>query len=361
MPGRPEPMGHAVGMSWMLYGANGYTGWMLAELAVRSGERPVLAGRSAEKVEPLARRLGLDHVAVDLRDAVALREAVEPMDAVAHCAGPFSATSAAMLQACLSGRTHYLDITGEVDVFENVFEHDSDAAAAGIVLLPGAGFDVVPTDCLAAMLAGELPEATNLDLAFSIVGGISAGTMASGLEGAAAGIRARVDGELRQIGIGERQRTAEFPSGPKRVTAIPWGDLVTAYRSTGIPNITTYTVVPGATVLGRGERLLSPLLRTPAVQKLGRAAISRFASGPSERKRATSRTEVWGEVSDLAGRRVSASLSTPDTYEFTVDAMLTALRRIVAGEVKPGAQTPSTAFGADFVRELNGVQVGRPG
>jgi saccharopine dehydrogenase (NAD+, L-lysine-forming) len=333
---------------------------MLAELAARSGERPVLAGRSAEKIAPLAKRLGLDHVAVDLQDAVALREAVEPMDAVAHCAGPFSATSAPMVQACLSGRTHYLDITGEISVFENVFEHDPDAEAAGVVLLPGSGFDVVPTDCLAAMLRQAQPEATYLDLAFMISGGISAGTMMSGLEGAAAGIQARVNGELQQIGIGERQRTAEFPSGPKQVSAIPWGDLVTAYRSTGIQNITTYTVLPGASVIGRGERFLAPLLRAPAVQKAGKAAISRFVTGPSERKRASSRTEVWGEVRDLAGKRVSAAMSLPDTYDFTADAMLTAVKRVVAGEVKPGAHTPSTAFGADFVSELNGVEIRRP-
>lgn len=347
-------------MTWMLYGANGYTGWMLAELAARSGERPVLAGRSAEKIAPLARRLGLDHLSVDLDDAVALREAVEPMDAVAHCAGPFSATSAPMVQACLSGRAHYLDITGEIAVFESVFEREAEARAAGVVLLPGAGFDVVPTDCLAAMLHRRLPEATSLDLAFVISGGVSAGTLASGLEGVAEGVRARVDGELQQIGIGERQRTAEFPSGPKRVSAIPWGDLVTAYRSTGIPNITTYTVLPGASVIGRGERFLTPLLQSPAVQKLGKAAISRFVSGPSERQRASSRTEVWGEARDMSGLKVSAAMSMPDTYDFTVDAMLTAVRRVVAGKVAPGAHTPSTAFGPDFVAELNGVEIRRP-
>lgn len=346
-----------VRMSWMLYGANGYTGWMLAELAVRSGERPVLAGRSEEKIQPLARRLGLEHVIVDLDDAVRLREVVEPMDAVAHCAGPFSTTAESMVQACLSGRTHYLDITGEIDVFERVFAMESDAVAAGVVLLPGAGFDVVPTDCLAAMLHAELPEANQLDLAFAAGGGMSAGTMASALEGAANGGKARVDGELQPVGIGERQRTAEFPSGPKQVTAIPWGDLVTAYRSTGIPNITTYTMVPGASMIGRGERFVSPLLRSPAVQKLGRAAISRFVTGPSERSRAASRTEVWGEARDLSGRKVWASMSMPNTYDFTAESVLAAVRRIVAGEVSPGAHTPSTAFGAEFVRELPGVEI----
>ncbi|MGH3623241.1 MAG: saccharopine dehydrogenase family protein [Sciscionella sp.] len=347
-------------MTWMLYGANGYTGWMFAELAARSGERPVLAGRSAEKLAPLAARLGLEHVAVDLADSAGLLRALDGMDAVAHCAGPFSATSAPMVDACLATRTHYLDIAGEIEVFESVFARAADASAAGVVLLPGAGFDVVPTDCIAAMLVAALPGATHLDLAFAAGGGISAGTLASALEGAAGGGQARVNGELVPMGIGERQRTAEFPSGPKRVTAIPWGDLSTAYRSTGIPNIATFTVVPAASVIGRSERFVAPVLRSPAVQRLGKAAISRFVTGPSERRRATSRTEVWGEVRDASGKKVSAALVTPNTYDFTVDAMLRALRRIVAGEVTVGAHTPSTAFGADFVRECDGVEVRPP-
>ena len=44
---------------WLLYGASGYTGRMIAEEAVRRGHRPVLAGRSAERVRPLAESLGL--------------------------------------------------------------------------------------------------------------------------------------------------------------------------------------------------------------------------------------------------------------------------------------------------------------
>lgn len=347
-------------MTWMLYGANGYTGWMLAELAARFGERPVLAGRSAEKIAPLAARLGMEHIAVNLTDSVGLHRALDGMDAVAHCAGPFSATSAPMVDACLATGTHYLDLTGEIEVFESVFARGADASSAGVVLLPGAGFDVVPTDCIAAMLAAELPGATHLDLAFAVSGGISAGTLASVLEGAASGGQARVDGELVSVVIGERQRTAEFPSGPKQVTAIPWGDLVTAYRSTGIPNIATFTVVPGASMIGRGERFVAPMLRSSAVQRLGRAAISKFVTGPSERRRAASRTEVWGEVRDASGRRVSAALVAPNTYDFTVDAMLRAVRRIVAGQVTAGAHTPSTAFGVDFVRDCAGVEVRPP-
>ena len=129
----------------MLYGANGYTGELIAELAVRRGQRPVLAGRSAAKVAAVAERLGLEHVVFDLAEAA---ENLRDTEVVVHCAGPFSATSRPVVDACLASGTHYVDITGEIDVFEAVAARDAEAKTAGVALVPGAGLDVVPTDCL---------------------------------------------------------------------------------------------------------------------------------------------------------------------------------------------------------------------
>ncbi|WP_137813540.1 saccharopine dehydrogenase family protein [Gandjariella thermophila] len=347
-------------MSWMVYGANGYTGRLVAELAVRRGERPLLAGRSAPKVAELAGRLGLEHRVFDLVDPAGVRAALDGVEVVTHCAGPFSVTSAPMVDACLATGTHYLDITGEVDVFERVFARHADAEQAGVVLLPGGGFDVVPTDCLAAMLAAALPGATELDLAFLAGGGMSPGTLRTAMEGSAAGGRVRVNGELRTVPIGHRDRVAEFPSGPRRVTSIPWGDLATAYRSTRIPTITTFTSVPGpAGVVGKVQSFAAPLLRSSAVQQIGKDLLG-LVRGPAEERRAASRSEVWGEVRDGAGRTATAALTAPNAYDLTADAVLRAVGRLRSGSVRPGAHTPSTAFGADFVRELDGVQVRDP-
>lgn len=338
-------------MTWMLYGANGYTGELIAELAVRRGQRPVLAGRSAAKIAPLAERLGLEHREFGLDHAAA---ALEDIDLVAHCAGPFSATARPMVDACLASGTHYVDITGEIDVFEAVAARDAEAKAAGVVLLPGAGFDVVPTDCVAAMLAEALPGATHLDLAFAVGGGMSPGTSKTSVEGSASGGRVRVDGELRHVRIGHRRRSAAFRSGARDVGSIPWGDVSTAYRSTGIPNITTFTLVPG--LIGHLQALFAPLLRTPLVQDFGKAVAQRV-SGPDEQLRGKTRSEVWGEVSDAEGHTVSVALTGPNGYDLTADAVVRAVERLLAGGVPAGAHTPSSAFGADFVRELDGVVV----
>jgi saccharopine dehydrogenase (NAD+, L-lysine-forming) len=338
--------------TWMLYGANGYTGELIAELAVRRGLRPVLAGRSAEKIAPLAERLGLEHRAFGLDDIV-----LDDVDLVVHCAGPFSATSKPMVDACLAAGAHYVDITGEIDVFEAVAQRDEEAKAANVVLLPGAGFDVVPTDCVAAMLAAELPGATHLDLAFIAGGGASAGTATTSVEATAAGGRARVDGELRSVRIGHRRRSAEFRSGTRDVGSIPWGDVSTAYRSTGIPNITAFSVLPG--LAGPLQALFAPILRTQLVQNFSKALAQRVG-GPDEAARGKTRSEIWGEVSDAEGHKVSLAITTPNGYDLTADSVVRTVQRLLEGGTPAGTHTPSSAFGADFVRTLDGVTVGEP-
>ncbi len=350
----------AAAARWMIYGANGYTGRALAKLAEQTGERPVLAGRSVAKVLPLADELGLDHVIVDLADTSGLHSALADIGLVANCAGPFSQTALPLVEACLATGTHYVDITGEVDVFESIYARADEAERADVVLLPGAGFDVVPTDCLAAALAEKLPDATELELAFTLSGGFSPGTIKTALEGVGAGGRARIDGELQPVPLAHRQTIAEFATGPRQVTAIPWGDLSSAYRTTGIPNITTYTVLPGSDLINRSQQFLGPLLRMPAVQRAGMSLVDRWITGPSEERQANSkRCEVWGRVSGPGKHYASGTVSTPAGQPFTVDAVLHAVRRLLGGGVSAGAHTPSSAFGSDFLAGLDDVTVGR--
>jgi short subunit dehydrogenase-like uncharacterized protein len=339
-------------MTWMVYGANGYTGQLVAREAVARGERPVLAGRSA-KVGALAAELGLAHRIFGLEDAAA---GLAGIDVVAHCAGPFSATAKPMVDACVASRTHYLDVTGEIEVFEAIFARSDEAKAAGVVLLPGAGFDVVPSDCLAATLAAALPNATHLKLAFAAGGGISGGTLRTTVEGMATGGRARIDGKIVTVPMAHSTTTANFPSGPRTVISLPWGDVATAFRSTGIPNITTHMSVPlPGGLISRGQRLTAPIMRTSVAQRIGKS-LAGLVSGPGERRRTGSRSEFWGEARDASGRRATATLITPNTYSLTADAVVRVALKIA--EATPGAHTPATAFGAAFVRELDGVTVG---
>src|SRR3954449_4542055 len=222
---------------WMIYGANGYTGELIAREAVRRGQKPILGGRNAEKLATLANELGLESRAFPL-DAPQL----DGIEAVLHCAGPFVHTSAAMVRACIAAGAHYLDITGEIPVFESIMAMTDDAARAGVTLIPGVGFDVVPTDCLAAMLAARRPGATELELAFYSPGAeISRGTLKTMIESIGDGGAIRENGKIVRVPPAFDAKEIPFSIAPRMAMTIPWGDVSTAFHTTGIPNIRVYT------------------------------------------------------------------------------------------------------------------------
>ncbi|MCC5870007.1 MAG: saccharopine dehydrogenase NADP-binding domain-containing protein [Gammaproteobacteria bacterium] len=346
-------------MDWMIYGANGYTGEMTAREAAARGLRPILAGRNRTAVEALAAELGLPSRVFGLDDVQQASEALQGMHLVLHCAGPFSATAAPMLEACLAAHCHYLDITGEIDVFAHCHAQDARAITAGIVVLPGAGFDVVPTDCLSAMLARELPAAQSLVLAFEAGGGPSPGTAKTSIEGLGKGGRARIDGEVRRVPLAWKSRTFERDGEARCAMTIPWGDVFTAYVSTGIPNIEVYMGVPPATVTRlRRLRMLGPLLGWGPVQAVLKKQVAKKVRGPSEQRRGKTGCVVWGEVRDAAGTEVKKILRTPNGYELTVTASLGIVARLLATDPpKPGFHTPSMLMGEDYVLTLPGVSL----
>jgi len=109
------------------YGATGYTGKLAARTAKEKGLEPILAGRNEAKLKALAEPLGFQYRTFDLSDKAKLDKALGEADAVLHIAGPFSATSEPMADASLRARTHYLDITGEIDVFEALAARNAEA------------------------------------------------------------------------------------------------------------------------------------------------------------------------------------------------------------------------------------------
>ncbi len=346
----------------MIYGANGFTGELAAREAVARGLSPVLAGRNREALLSLGSELGLTVRVFDLADPAAVRRGLEGISAVLHCAGPFVITSRPMVEACLAVGCHYLDITGEIRVFEGVFAQHAKAERAGVSLLPGVGFDVVPSDSLACRLAEALPGATSLVLAFASDGGTaSRGTLKTMIESFPEAGAIRKDGKLMAVPLAWHVREIDFGGrlGRRTVTTIPWGDLSTAWRSTGVPNLRVYTAMPPSAV--RRLRWLSPLLPIAGwkpIKKRLQRAVDRRAIGPSAEARATARTYLWGEIEGPNGARRVARLETPEAYAFTAVSAIACARKVLAGEVKPGAWTAAQAFGSRFVDGLPGVVAG---
>lgn len=345
----------------LVYGAYGYTGRLVVREAVARGLEVVVAGRNGERVRDIAGRYGLAGRVFGLDDPGRLESEVATVAAVLHCAGPFVRTSAPMRRACIAAGTHYLDITGEIPVFEATFAEHAEAEAAGVVLLPGVGFDVVPSDCLAAKVAAACPSPRSLEIAFAGGAGVSRGTLRTMLAHAGEGLRVRRGGVLERLPFGALTRTVEIGGRLRRVVAISWGDVATAYRTTKIPDITVYTDLGRSKLVGpAGLRALSALLRVgPARRALDRL-VARRLDGPSEAARARARVELWARCVGEDGTAVCGRMTVPDGYDLTARTAVEAAAKVAEGAVPPGAWTPAQAFGADFIDGFEGVTVRVP-
>jgi short subunit dehydrogenase-like uncharacterized protein len=349
----------------LVYGANGYTGQLVVEVALKRGLKPIVAGRNRAAVDAVAAANGLEARVFELQSGEQIAPYLHDVAVVLHCAGPFARTFRPMLDGCIEGGAHYLDITGEVEVFEGVAARTLDCERRGIVAMPGVGFDVVPSDCLAAHLARRLPNADTLELAFKMRGGRpSHGTLTTMVENLHRGSLIRRDGRLVHIATGEVVREIDFGPGangeakpPVHCAAIPWGDVSTAYRTTRIPNIAVF--VPVSKTAAFAARVSTPLrgvLGTDFVQRLMKKRIASQPVGPSAEERASATVVMWGEATRKDGQKVVSRLVTPEGYSLTALTSVMAVERVLAGDVRPGFSTPALAFGPDFVMSVPGVE-----
>lgn len=341
--------------TFLLYGANGYTARLIIERADHFGLTPILAGRDEAKVRMLAMKHHLEYRVADLTDVTALDAALTDVSVVLHCAGPFSKTALPMQKACLRTQTHYLDITGEVAVFEQGKTLNQQAIDRNILLMSGVGFDVVPTDCMALHLKNRLPDATHLQLAFANDGGsVSRGTALTAVENLGAGGLIRENGQLRPVHNAYKTLDVVFEPGKQPLTCatIPWGDLSTAYHTTSIPTIETYMAMPPRLIrLSRLGNYLGWLLGSKPVQTLLRDRISDTLTGPDEAIRSRARSLVWGRARNKAGQSVEARLICPEGYTLTADMALTITKKVLSGDWKPGFQTPAGLYGEGLILE----------
>jgi len=344
--------------TFLLYGAYGYTGELIARYATQYGLSPILAGRRAAALAPLAAQLGLPYVAIDLDDTPALLAALRQVKVVVNAAGPYNFTAKQMVEACLKTGAHYVDLNGDLDIFEKIRQYDAKAKQAGVMLLPGAGFDVVPTDCLALFLKNRLPDAVDLKLAFTIRGsGLSHGTAINTVQKLGEPGAARINGRIVSEPVGKKAMWVSFGGKPILVLSLPWGDVATAGYSTGIPNIRAYTNMPViAYWLLKVQFLFNWLLRSPIVRSLIKRKIDRGPAGPGDVMRTQATSYMWGQATNANGQTVTARQRTPEAYDLTAYATLLITQKILQGNFTAGYQTPAMAYGENLVMELPRVQ-----
>jgi short subunit dehydrogenase-like uncharacterized protein len=344
--------------NFLIYGSYGYTGQLIVEQATGQGLRPILSGRDEEQLRTQAERYHLEYRAFSLDETAKLDSALQEVDAVLHCAGPFVHTYRPMADACLRTKRHYVDISGEIPGFEALAAMDAQAKEAGIMFLPGAGFDVVPSDCLAAHLKQRLPSASQLRLYIHGIGaGASRGTTKSAVENMQRGGMIRRNQKLEQVPPAWSVREQDFGRGPRKVVSIGWGDVSTAYYSTGIPNIETYFAFPKSYInVLRSMRVIGPLLYNRPAKNFLKFLIDTFTEpGPGEEKRKKGFSILIGEVTGAQGGRAVSKLISPEGYTCTALTTVEIMKRILNGEYKTGFCTPSLAYGADLILQFQGV------
>lgn len=338
-------------MSLLLYGATGYTGDLIARTAACYGIRPILAGRNRQTVSAQARKYDLEFRAFSLDDVD-----LSGITAVLHCAGPFTHTALPMATACINAGVHYIDITGEIDVFESLHALDERAKQAGVQLLPGSGFDVVPSDCMALHLKQRMPDATHLMLGIAGTGPLSRGTATTVVTHSDKGGCIRRDGKLVRVPPAWRTRMIDFGGGAKEAVTIPWGDVSTSYYSTGIPNVEVYSVMPPKLKSAlKLSRYLGPLLKLNWLKRKQIERIRAGDAGPSEQELRDGHSYVWGRVENDAKASLEAVCVGPNGYALTAHTALLIAKRVLSGNFKAGFMTPALAYGADLILEVPGV------
>jgi short subunit dehydrogenase-like uncharacterized protein len=316
--------------SWMLYGAAGYTGTLIAEHARQRGHQPVLAGRSAPAVTALAERLGLPCRELSLDDPVALTAALAGVDLVLNAAGPFLHTAAPLAEACLRAGVHYLDIGNELQVFRALYGLDERARQAGVTVMPGAGFGVIATNCLARYVSDAVGGAAILEVATRAASAQQGpGVAATRQQNMPYGGWIRQAGHLQPLALGSGTITITLPDGPCLIMPLPTGDLEAAFQATGAADVTAYGAVPG-----------DPARRSTV-------------SDPPTDERPAYASFGWARATGPDGATAQAWLQTGESYAFTAAASIRAVEEALARSLS-GALSPA-AFGADFILTIPGT------
>lgn len=351
--------------NFLIYGSYGYTGNLIAETACKQGLKPILGGRNKDKLLAQAKRLNLDYRVFDIADVEAAKQAIKEFITVIHCAGPFIKTFKNMAQACIETNTHYMDITGEYSVIDQLMNLNEQALAAKVMLLPGAGFDVVPSDCLAQYLKSKLPDATQLILAIYALQNaagsglsVSRGTAKTIAEGLTESAMIRDEGVLKRVPLAWQKRLFDFGDNQSVVCAtISWGDLASAWWSTRIPHIETYMATTTKLImLYKVLNLIKFIFKWSPIKQYVVNRINSMPEGPSSEELKNSTASIYGEVMNASGKKVAALINTPNGYTLTALSAILIVRKTLSGNAPIGFQTPSTAYTKDLILEIPGVE-----
>lgn len=334
----------------LVYGATGYTGKLFIRYAQQAQLPIVIAGRSSE-VAKVAQEFGCAYKIFSIADVPTIAQNLAEIKLVVNLAGAFVNTNQNIIKACIQTQTHYIDIAGEYPEFETAYQFNNAAQEAGMMVMAGAGFGVVPTDIAANLAQQRLPDAQKLVIGFATEGGASQGTLKTVLKDI------HKAGIIRQNGKAETAQPA-FQMIQRKATGKtfelvynPWrADLFTTYLSTNIPNIETYSAFPSIVVSFMKGKLL--WLRDFLLNYV----VNWLPLGPSDKELKAGKTYVWATASNTSGQEATVQIIGTEAYLFTTQTLLGISKRILQNDYKVGFQTPNI-YGKKLLEEIPAVEI----
>ena len=335
----------------VVYGATGHAGARVCAALLRRGISVVAVGRDESKLGALVKELGgpVEVVTAAIDDSAGLRSAIAKGGLVIHCAGPFARYGRVVQDAALATGRHCLDMSGEPAFVRATLERDAEAKERDVLLVSGVGFDVVPTDALAAVLAEALGGARSVRVAYSrLDAGPTSGIGLTMLQGLLDGGLAFVDGVRTCEPLGHDRWSAPFPEplGAVRCASVPWGDVASLPETTGARTVRAYlpSTFPPPAPASLALRTLRWALSSGSFARLSDCAARHMARrlplGTGAAASLSAVVEVTGERGTETGW-----MTAPPGIAAEAAALCASLAAVSAFG-SPGAQTPSQAFGA---------------
>jgi short subunit dehydrogenase-like uncharacterized protein len=336
-----------------VFGATGLSGRAIANELVVGGADVVLVGRDAARLASTAVSIGGplgQRVASGTGELADLIRAEKP-SVVINAVGPYGATAAPLLAACLDAGTHYVDQANELEPVQQLLDRDADARGRGVTLLTGAGFGVLATEALVIHLRSDRPAAARaIVAAVSAVQGLGSSVLASAVDVIAYGGRRYRNGRLERRRLGADHEQIPIPNEPSRgALGVPTGELEAARRASGADDVIAYSSeVPN----GRLVRAVLPMASAALAVRPIRAGVQRLIARMRLTPPATSGDVSWAyaRLEWADGTRREGWLRTGEGYAFTARVAAAAATRLVEDSGKRGAFTPGALFGADLAR-----------
>lgn len=340
-------------VKWMIYGATGFTGKLIIEQCHTIETSPVLAGRDREKLKKLSEESGYSYRVFDLTNQDKIERELREFDFVVNVAGPFWKDIELLVNACINSHTDYIDLVAGPELSEL---HES-ALMKDVMLLPGVGFSIVPSDCLKGYLLTKCPDATHYSVFISGLNSVSRGTARGGFEIFKKGILFRRNGSLERVSDFS-EKSIDFGTGGTPCIPMPWGEIHAAHRFTGIHTIRTYAE---ATKMRRqflfSMKYLRRLFATSFMQKRLQSMVDSWPEGPDAAEMSREKSTVAGVIQNERGEQHGARIHTAEGYRFTAQSVCAIVNLVLSGKRASGYQLPGTLFGYKFVLDIEGVSM----